>query len=62
MVKLLSTKEVAEYLGLSQSKIRKMRMRINQSKYNFPKGIKIGANIKYEKSEIDKWLKNCRVS
>ncbi|EAI2149101.1 helix-turn-helix domain-containing protein [Campylobacter jejuni] len=62
MTKLLSTKDVAEYLGFSQSKIRKMRMRVNQSKFNFPKGIKIGATFKYEKAEIDKWLKTCRVS
>ncbi|TKX31148.1 helix-turn-helix transcriptional regulator [Campylobacter estrildidarum] len=51
MKKLLSTKEVAECLGLSQNTIRKMRMRKNQSKYNFPKGYKIGGTIKYEKSE-----------
>ncbi|EQA6496602.1 helix-turn-helix transcriptional regulator, partial [Campylobacter jejuni] len=37
--KLLSTKEVAEYLGFTPLKIRKMRMRVNQNKFNFPKGI-----------------------
>ncbi|EAH5981469.1 DNA-binding protein [Campylobacter jejuni] len=40
--KLLSTKEVAEYLGFTPLKIRKMRMQVNQNKFNFPKGIKIG--------------------
>ncbi|EJM0816297.1 helix-turn-helix domain-containing protein [Campylobacter jejuni] len=59
--KLLSTKEVAEYLGVSQYRIRFMRMRVNQNKFNFPKGIKIGSTFKYEKAEIDKWLQTCKV-
>ncbi|TKX32426.1 helix-turn-helix transcriptional regulator [Campylobacter aviculae] len=59
---LLSTKEVAEYLGYHKDTIRKMRMRKNQSKYNFPQGFKIGGTIKYEKSEIDQWYKSRRVS
>ncbi|RTJ01902.1 helix-turn-helix transcriptional regulator [Campylobacter jejuni] len=59
--KLLSTKEAAEYLGISQYRIRFMRMRVNQNKFNFPKGIKIGSTFKYEKAEIDKWLQTCKV-
>ncbi|EAJ1254861.1 helix-turn-helix domain-containing protein [Campylobacter lari] len=61
-MKLLSTKEVAQYLGFSVDRVRKMRMRKNQAIYNFPKGVKVGKVLMYEKKEIDDWIKSCKVS
>ncbi|ELP9120050.1 helix-turn-helix domain-containing protein [Campylobacter lari] len=61
-MKLLSTKEVAQYLGFSVDKIRKMRMRKNQAIHNFPKGVRVGKVLMYEKKEIDDWIKYCKVS
>ncbi|HEB9427890.1 TPA: DNA-binding protein [Campylobacter coli] len=55
-MKLLSTKEVAQYLGFSVDRIRKMRMRKNQAIYNFPKGVRVGKVLMYEKK------KYCKVS
>lgn len=49
-MKLLSTKEVAQYLGFSVDRIRKMRMRKNQAIYNFPKGVRVGKVLMYERN------------
>lgn len=61
-MKLLSTKEVAQYLGFSVDRIRKMRMGKNQAIYNFPKSVRVGKVLMYEKKEIDDWIKYCKVS
>jgi len=54
----LTEKEAATYIGMSRSFLRQSRMnggRINRT--NAPKFIKIGASVRYLKSELDEWIK-----
>lgn len=51
---LLTVDELAEYLGLKKQTIYNW---LHQGKIS---GIKIGKVWRFEKDEIDKWLKNCR--
>lgn len=51
---LLSVEELAEYLGLKKQTIYNWLRRGKIS------GIKIGKVWRFEKREIDNWLKGCR--
>lgn len=51
---LLTVDELAEYLGLKKQTIYNW---LNQGKIS---GIKIGKVWRFEKREIDKWLRGCR--
>lgn len=51
---LLTVDELAEYLGLKKQTIYNW---LHKGKIG---GIKIGKVWRFEKDEIDKWLKNCR--
>lgn len=48
---LLNEKEVAEYLGLSESWCQRKRWLGGGPPYR-----KIGRNVRYPKSELDKWI------
>ena len=51
---LLSVEELADYLGLKKQTIYNW---LHQGKIS---GIKIGKVWRFEKKEIDKWLKKCK--
>ena len=51
---LLTVDELAEYLGLKKQTIYNW---LNQRKIS---GIKIGKVWRFEKKEIDNWLKTCK--
>ena len=51
---LLTVEELAQYLGLKKQTIYNW---LNQKKIS---GIKIGKIWRFEKKEIDNWLKTCK--
>ncbi|MBN2120062.1 MAG: helix-turn-helix domain-containing protein [Candidatus Omnitrophica bacterium] len=51
---LLSVEELADYLGLKKQTIYNW---LNQGKIS---GIKIGKVWRFEKKEIERWLKGCK--
>lgn len=50
--KLLTTKEVAEYLDIAISTL--MKYRVNRTG---PVYIKLGQLVRYRKADVDEWLK-----
>lgn len=50
--KLISAREVAEILGLSEKTVKAKHKRLNLPCY------KVGSLIKYRASEIEQWLQN----
>lgn len=51
--KLLTTKEVAEYIDIAISTV--IQYRVNR---NGPVYIKVGQLVRYGKSDVDAWLKD----
>lgn len=53
---LLTTKQASEYLGITVGSLAVWR---TTKRYNIPY-IKVGALIKYKKSDLDQWLESRR--
>ena len=51
--KLLTTKEVAEYLDIALSTVKQYRVNRTGPVY-----IKVGPLVRYRKSDVDAWLKD----
>ncbi len=51
--KLLTTKEVAEYLDIALSTVKQYRVNRTGPVY-----IKVGPLVRYRKADVDTWLKN----
>ena len=51
--KLLTTKEVAEYLDIALSTVKQYRVNRTGPVY-----IKVGPLVRYRKSDVDVWLKD----
>ena len=49
--KLLTVKELSEYLGISDETLRKYRMRGNGPKY-----LKLGRAVRYKLEDVLEWL------
>ena len=55
--RLINEKELAEYSGFKIQTLQKWRL--------FGKGpvfLKIGASVRYDKADVDRWLDSCRAA
>lgn len=56
MNKLMNTKQLAEYLGVSISAIMQYR-----AKGTGPRYVKLGQLVRYTKADVDEWLETIKV-
>lgn len=59
----LTEKEAAEYIGMSQSFLRKDRMDgVREHRTPGPQFLKLGKSVRYLKEDLDAWLLQHRVN
>jgi predicted DNA-binding transcriptional regulator AlpA len=60
MAKLLSSKDLAEMLSVSNQYIAESRVSGKLMGMDAPKYLKMGRTVRYEESVIEEWLSNFR--